>query len=91
MEKEVLLSHKLREHAYEYQNPFRLKKDSLSQRNCQDQLSHSGLSHTEQECQDSLIQGKIHKNEGLKYLQIQALESCAMQNYLVYMLLIIWP
>ena len=36
------------------------------------QLSHPGLSHTEQECQESLIQGKIHNEqiskEGLKYL-----------------------
>ena len=71
VQKEVLLSHKLRDHAYEYQNPFELKEDNLSQRNCQNQLSHPGLSHTEQECQESLIQGKIHNqqnsNEGLKY------------------------
>ena len=47
-------------------------KDKLSQKNCQNQLSHSGLSHTEQECQEILIQGKIHNqqnlNEGIKYL-----------------------
>ena len=30
-----------------------------SQRNCQNQLSHPGSSHTKQECQESLIQGKI--------------------------------
>ena len=62
--KEVLLYH-----AYEHQNPFRLKEDNLSLRNCQNQLSHPGLSHTEQECQESLIQGKIpnqqNLNEGL--------------------------
>ena len=46
VQKEVLLSHKLRDHAYEYQNPFELKEDNLSQRNCQNQLSHPGLSHT---------------------------------------------
>ena len=44
----------------------------LSQINCQNQLSHPGLSHTEQECQENLIQGKIHNqqnsNEGLEYL-----------------------
>ena len=51
VQKEVLLSHKLRDHAYEYKNPFRLKEDNLSQRNCRNQLSHPGLSHTEQECQ----------------------------------------
>ena len=56
---------------HEYQNPFRLKEDNLSRRNCQNQLSHSGLSHTEQEWQESLIQGKIrneqNSNEGLEY------------------------
>ena len=46
MQKEVLLLHKLQDHAYEYQNPFELKEDNLSQRNCQNQLSHPGLSHT---------------------------------------------
>ena len=73
VQNEVLPSHKLRDHAYEYENPFRLKEDNLPQRNCQNQLSHLGLSHIEQECQESLIQGKIHNqqnaNEGLKYLQ----------------------
>ena len=72
MQKEVLPSHKLQDHVYEYHNLFILKEDNLSQRNCQNQLSHPGLSHTEQECQESLIQGKIHNqqnsNEGLKYL-----------------------
>ena len=47
------------------------KEDNLSKRNCQNQLSHPGLSHTGQECQESLIQGKIHNqqnsNEGLEY------------------------
>ena len=94
MQEEVLLSHKLRDYGYEYQNPFKLKEDNASQSNCQNQLSHPGLSHTEQECQESFIQGKIHNqqnlNEGLKYLQSQASESCVIQNYLVYMLLIIW-
>ena len=72
MQKEVLLSHKLQDHAYEYQNPFELKEDNLSQRNCQNQLSHPGLSHIEQECQESLIQGKIliqqNWKEGFEYL-----------------------
>ena len=71
MQKEVLLSNKLQDHAYEYQNPFGLKEDNLSQRNCQNQLSHQGLSHTMQECQESFIQGKIHNqqnsNKDLKY------------------------
>ena len=43
MQKEVFPSHKLQDHAYEYYNPFRLKEDNLSQRNCQNQLSHPGL------------------------------------------------
>ena len=54
LQKEVLLSHKLKDHACEYQNPFGLRK-----------------SHTELECQESLIQAKIrnqeNSNEGLKY------------------------
>ena len=63
MQKEVFLSHKLRDHAYEYQNLLRLREDNLSQRKCQNQLSHPGLSHTDQECQESLIQGKIHNQQ----------------------------
>ena len=51
---------------------FELKKDNPSLRNCQNQLSHLSLTHIEQECQESLIQGKIdiqqNWNEGLKYL-----------------------
>ena len=38
VQKEDLPSHKLRDHAYEYQNPFGLKEDNLSQRNFQNQL-----------------------------------------------------
>ena len=55
VQKEVLLSHKLQDHMYESQNPFELKEDKPSQRNCQNQLSHLGLPHTEQEGQESLI------------------------------------
>ena len=70
--KEVLPSHKLQDHACEYQKLFGLKEDNPTQKNCQNQLSHPGLSHIEQEFQESLIQGKIHNqqnlNEGLKYL-----------------------
>ena len=69
---EVLPSHKLQDHAYEYYNPSRLKEDKLSQRNRQSQLSHPVLSHKNQECLESLIEGKIHNqqssNEGLAYL-----------------------
>ena len=39
VQREVLLSHKLRDHAYEYYNPLRLKEDYLSQKNFQNQLS----------------------------------------------------
>ena len=35
-------------------------EDNSSQRNCQNQLSHLTLSHIKQECQEGLIQGKIH-------------------------------
>ena len=55
VQKEVLLLHKLRDHAYEYQNAFELKEDNLSQKNCQNQLSHPRLSHTGQEWQGSFI------------------------------------
>ena len=51
MQKEVLPSHKLGDHAYEQKNPFILRQDNLSQRNYQNQLSHPGLFHIEQECQ----------------------------------------
>ena len=33
-QKEVLPSHKLQNHAYEYWNPFGLKEGNLKQRNC---------------------------------------------------------
>ena len=44
VQKEVLPLHKLEDHAYEYYNPFGLKEDNLLQRNCQNQMSHPGLS-----------------------------------------------
>ena len=72
VQKEVLLSHKPQDHTCEIYNPFRLKEDNPSQRNCQNQLSHLSLSQIEQECQESLIQGKIciqqNLKEGHKYL-----------------------
>ena len=79
MQKEVLLSHKLRDHAYEYQIPFKLKENNLSQKNCQNQLSHPGLSHTEQKCQESLIQGKIHNQQNSRpriFLKLSFREFC---------------
>ena len=60
MQKKFVPSHKLQDHAYEQQNPFRLKEDNLSQWNCQNQMSHISSFHIEQECQKSLMQGKIH-------------------------------
>ena len=71
MQKEVLHSHQLQDHAYEYYNSLGFREDNLSQGNCRNQSSHPGLSHTEKECQESLIQGKIYNqqnsDEGLKY------------------------
>ena len=50
---------------------FGLKEDNPSQRNCQNELSHQNFSHTEEEFQESLTQGKIQiqqiLNEGLAY------------------------
>ena len=65
MQKEVPLSHKLKDHPYEYKNPFRLKEDNLSYRNEQNQLSYPGFSHIEQKYQESLILGKIHHQQNL--------------------------
>ena len=46
----------------------------MSQRNCQDQLSYTTLSHIEQEFQESFIQGKFHiqqnLNKGPEYSEI---------------------
>ena len=71
MQKEALLSHTRRDYACEYQNPFGLKEDNFSRRRSQNSLSQPALSHTEQECQESIIQGKIrnqqNSNEGLEY------------------------
>ena len=41
-------------------------EDSPSLRNCQNQKSHPSLSHIEQECRESLIQGKIHNQRNSK-------------------------
>ena len=51
MQNKILPSHELQDHAYEQHNPFGLKEDKPSQWNCKNQLSHPGLSNTEQECQ----------------------------------------
>ena len=58
--KKVPSLHKLQDQAYELMNPFGLKENNPSQRNCQTQLSHPSLFHIQQERQESLIQGKIH-------------------------------
>ena len=71
VQKEVLHSHKPWDLAYEHKNPFGSKEDNLSLKNCQNELSHPGLPHTERECPESLIEEKIcnqqNLNEGLKY------------------------
>ena len=68
MQKEVPASQKL-QNTYEY---FELKEDNLLHRNCQNHLSHPSLSHIEQQCQESLIQGKIliqqNSNKGFECL-----------------------
>ena len=72
VQKEVFLSHKLQDQPYEQKNLLELKEDNPSQVIFQNQLSHPSLPQIEQECQGSLIQGKIHIqqiwNKGLKYL-----------------------
>ena len=56
MQKEVVPSHNLQGHAFEQQNPFGLKEDNPLQRNCHSKLNYPSLTHTEQECQEILIQ-----------------------------------
>ena len=68
MQKEVFPSYKLQDHAYELQNPFGLKEDKPSKRNCQNQSSHPSLFHIEQECQESLNYKKRY--EGLLVLPL---------------------
>ena len=62
-------------------------------KNCQNQLNNSSFSQIEQECQESLFQGKIHfqqnSKEGLKYSKSKVLERYVIQSFLVYILLII--
>ena len=74
VQKEVLLSHKLHDHVLVTKS-FWTKNYSL-QLNRQNQLSHPILSHIEQECQESLIEGKIHIQQNshiyLKYLKCKA-------------------
>ena len=71
VQKDVLPSRKPQDHFYEWQNPFRLKENNPSQRNCQNQLSNLCLYHIEKERQQSLIQGKIYiqwnSKEDLEY------------------------
>ena len=46
-------------------NPFGLKEDNPSQRNCLNQLSHPSLSHIEQQCHETLLQGKTHIQQNI--------------------------
>ena len=43
-------------------------------------MSHPGLSYIEQDCQESLIQGKVNNqqnlNEGLEYIKLSFRELC---------------
>ena len=50
-QKEVVPLHKLQDYAYP------------SHRNCENQLSHPSSPHTEQECPESLIQGRFTINK----------------------------
>ena len=68
MQAEELSPHKLRDHAYEYKSPFRLKEDNLSQKNYQNQSRHPGLFHIEQELRESLIQEKVYMLYMLVYM-----------------------
>ena len=52
VQKQVLPSHNLQDHAYKWQNPFGLKEDNFWPRNFQNILRHPSLSHIEQECQE---------------------------------------
>ena len=54
VQKEVPPSHRLQDH------PFGLKEDKTLEIIFQNHLSHISLSHIEQQCQESLIQGKIY-------------------------------
>ena len=57
MQKEILPSRNCK--------TFGLKEDNPLQINYQNQLSHPGLSHIEQEYQGSLIHGKIYMQQNL--------------------------
>ena len=69
-------------------NLFGLKEDSSSTKFPESTENQLSLSHIKQECQESLIQGKIHNKiwttaaNICKYLQI-FLESCVAHSYLV--------
>ena len=59
MQKEIIPLHKLQDHALVVSESFQIKgTSSLTEKSCE--LSHSSVSHIEQECQESLIQGKIY-------------------------------
>ena len=60
---EVFSTFKVQDPAYEKLNPIGFNEDNASQGNRQNQLSHPGLSYIQQECQESLIQRKIHNQQ----------------------------
>ena len=88
MQEEVLPLHELGDHAYEYQNPFRLNADNVSQRNCHNQLfvSHrvrmSGEFDSRTDSQSTKFEQRIQI-----FVKLSFRELC---DYLVYTLLIIW-
>ena len=77
---EVFSTFKVQDHAYEKLNPFGFKEDNASQGNRQNQLSHPGLSYIEQECQESLIQRKIHNQKIRRKAEIDSRKIRNQQN-----------
>ena len=79
MQKEVLPLHKLQDHGYELQNPFRIKEDNRSQ-------CHPGSPHIEQEYHRSLIKERITISKtGMKASNV-----CKAKLYKVMQFKVIW-
>ena len=87
VQEEVLLLHKLGDHAYEYQNPFRLNADNFSQRNCQNQLfaSHRARMSGGFDSRTDSQSTKFEQRPQI-FVKLSFRELC---DYLVYTLLII--
>ena len=95
VQKEVLLSQKLQDHAYEYWNLFGLKENNLSQRNCRNQLrsskfvSHRARMTQEFDSRKDLDSTKLERRPPI--LIKLSFRELHVQSYLIYILLIIWP